>query len=84
MNGRRLFCNHAHPVINFVYLHCTTIQEFAAHEMIRAVFFDFYHTLVTFDPPREELQASACREFGIEVGRVHPGRVTEIQFGARQ
>jgi len=24
--------------------------------MIKAVFFDFYHTLITFDPPREELQ----------------------------
>jgi putative hydrolase of the HAD superfamily len=35
--------------------------------MIRAVFFDFYNTLVTFDPPREELQVSSCREFGVEV-----------------
>jgi putative hydrolase of the HAD superfamily len=35
--------------------------------MIRAVFFDFYSTLVTFDPPREELQVRACREFGVEV-----------------
>ena len=35
--------------------------------MIKAVFFDFYNTLISFDPPREELQASACREFGIEV-----------------
>jgi len=35
--------------------------------MIKAVFFDFYSTLVSFDPPREELQAVACREFGIEV-----------------
>lgn len=37
--------------------------------MIRAVFFDFYNTLVSFDPPREELQSVACREFGIEVNR---------------
>ena len=35
--------------------------------MIRAVFFDFYSTLVSFDPPRSELQARACREFGVEV-----------------
>ena len=37
--------------------------------MIKAIFFDFYSTLVSFDPPREELQATACREFGIEVER---------------
>jgi len=37
--------------------------------MIKAIFFDFYNTLVSFDPPREELQATACREFGIEVDR---------------
>ena len=24
--------------------------------MIKAVFFDLYHTLVRYDPPREELQ----------------------------
>jgi putative hydrolase of the HAD superfamily len=33
--------------------------------MIKAVFFDFYHTLVRFEPPREELQSAALREFGI-------------------
>ena len=37
--------------------------------MIRAVFFDFYNTLTSFDPPREELQVTACREFGIDVDR---------------
>ena len=37
--------------------------------MIKAVFFDFYNTLVSFDPPRQELQVTACREFGIEVDR---------------
>jgi putative hydrolase of the HAD superfamily len=37
--------------------------------MIKAVFFDFYNTLISFDPPREELQVVACREFGIEVDR---------------
>jgi HAD superfamily hydrolase (TIGR01662 family) len=35
--------------------------------MIKAVFFDFYNTLACFDPPREELQARACGEFGIRV-----------------
>ncbi len=35
--------------------------------MIKAILFDFYETIVTFDPPREELQAEACREFGVEV-----------------
>jgi len=34
--------------------------------MIRAVFFDFYNTLVDYDPPREQLQATILREFGIE------------------
>ena len=35
--------------------------------MIKAVFFDFYNTVGRFWPPREELQATACGEFGIEV-----------------
>lgn len=35
--------------------------------MIKAVFFDFYNTLVNYDPPREETQARVLREFGIEV-----------------
>ena len=35
--------------------------------MIKAVFFDFYNTVGRFWPPREELQATACSEFGIEV-----------------
>jgi len=35
--------------------------------MIKAVFFDFYNTLITFDPPREILQVRACLDFGIEV-----------------
>jgi putative hydrolase of the HAD superfamily len=37
--------------------------------MIKAIFFDFYNTLVSFDPTREELQTTACLEFGIEVDR---------------
>ncbi len=35
--------------------------------MIRAVFFDLYNTLACYDPPREQLQESACREFGLSV-----------------
>ncbi len=35
--------------------------------MIKAVFFDLYHTLVRFEPPREQLHADALREFGVEV-----------------
>ena len=35
--------------------------------MIKAVFFDLYQTLVYFAPPREELHASALKEFGIDV-----------------
>jgi putative hydrolase of the HAD superfamily len=35
--------------------------------MMKAVFFDLYNTLVDYDPPREEVQAAICREFGIEV-----------------
>ena len=35
--------------------------------MIKAVFFDFYNTVGRFWPPREELQAKACGEFGIKV-----------------
>ncbi|MFC1956605.1 HAD family hydrolase [Chloroflexota bacterium] len=34
--------------------------------MIKAVFFDLYHTLVRYEPPREELQAKALEGFGIE------------------
>ena len=36
--------------------------------MIKAVFFDLYHTLVRFEPPREELQTRALKDFGIDVG----------------
>ena len=35
--------------------------------MTKAVFFDFYHTLVRFEPPREELEAKALRDFGMDV-----------------
>jgi putative hydrolase of the HAD superfamily len=35
--------------------------------MIKAVFFDFYNTLATHHPPREEAWVDACRELGIEI-----------------
>jgi len=35
--------------------------------MIKAIFFDLYCTLVTYDPPPEETQAQVLREFGINV-----------------
>jgi len=35
--------------------------------MIKAVFFDLYHTLLGYDPPREELQAGVLQDFGIAV-----------------
>jgi putative hydrolase of the HAD superfamily len=35
--------------------------------MIKAVFFDLYHTLVRYEPPQEDLEAEALRDFGIEV-----------------
>ena len=34
--------------------------------MIKAVFFDFYNTLATYHPPREELYVSICSELGIK------------------
>jgi len=34
--------------------------------VIKAVFFDLYNTVVTYEPPREELQSKALREFGID------------------
>jgi len=34
--------------------------------MIKAVFFDLYHTLVRYEPPREETQARGLKELGIE------------------
>jgi putative hydrolase of the HAD superfamily len=35
--------------------------------MIKAVLFDFYNTLATHHPPREEVWISASREFGINL-----------------
>ena len=35
--------------------------------MIKAVFFDLYHTLICYDPPQEESLARVLNDFGIEV-----------------
>jgi len=35
--------------------------------LIRAVLFDWFNTLVRYEPPREELHSRALREFGIEI-----------------
>jgi putative hydrolase of the HAD superfamily len=35
--------------------------------LLKAVFFDMYGTLAGFDPPREQIQATAVRKFGLEV-----------------
>ena len=35
--------------------------------MIKAIFFDWFNTLATFEPPREELYSQAFQEFGIEL-----------------
>jgi putative hydrolase of the HAD superfamily len=34
--------------------------------MIKAIFFDLYHTLVRYEPPQEELEANALSELGID------------------
>ena len=35
--------------------------------MIKAVCFDFYNTLATYDPPREQIYANIANEFGVKV-----------------
>ena len=35
--------------------------------MIKAVFFDFFNTLVYFDPPREKHYADTAAEFGVRI-----------------
>jgi putative hydrolase of the HAD superfamily len=35
--------------------------------VIKAVFFDLYNTLVTYDPPREVIESRILKDFGIEV-----------------
>ena len=35
--------------------------------MIKAIFFDFFNTLASYDMPREQMYADMCKEYGIEV-----------------
>jgi putative hydrolase of the HAD superfamily len=35
--------------------------------MIKAVFFDFFNTLVTYQPPREQVYTNICSQYGIHV-----------------
>lgn len=35
--------------------------------MIKAVFFDFYNTLVRFWPPLDQIQQASCQEFGFNI-----------------
>ena len=53
---------------------------------IRAVFFDLYGTLATFDPPREVIQARAAAQFGLELAPegVDRGYHLADQFMSRQ
>ena len=37
--------------------------------MVKAVFFDFYNTLVRFWPPLDEIQQASCRELGLNVSK---------------
>ncbi len=37
--------------------------------MVKAVFFDFYNTLVYFWPPLDEIQQASCRELGLNVSK---------------
>jgi putative hydrolase of the HAD superfamily len=36
-------------------------------EMIKAVFFDLYHTLVHYQPSQEELEAKALKDLGVDI-----------------
>lgn len=37
--------------------------------MVKAIFFDFYNTLVCFWPPLDEIQQASCRELGLGVSK---------------
>jgi putative hydrolase of the HAD superfamily len=43
---------------------CAGFKE--GKSMTKGVFFDFYNTLVTYDPPREEMEARALQELGVK------------------
>ncbi|GIT13428.1 MAG: hypothetical protein CM1200mP35_02480 [Chloroflexota bacterium] len=44
--------------------------------MIKAVFLDFYNTLVCFWPPLDQIQQASCREIGLKsYGRGDQSRI---------
>lgn len=51
---------------HFDYNVTGAIQK-GAIAMIKAVFFDLYHTLITYDPPQEELEAGILQKLGVDV-----------------
>ena len=54
--------------------------------MLKAVFFDLYNTLASFDPAREELQQKVCADFGIRVTQegILKGYVAADDFMGRE
>ena len=54
--------------------------------MIKAVFFDFYNTLVSFWPPLDEIQQAACGELGLGVTKkgIRKGYSLADEFMARE
>ncbi len=51
-------------------------------QMIKAVFFDFYNTLVCFWPPLDEIQQASCGELGLNVtkGGIRKGYALADEF----
>jgi HAD superfamily hydrolase (TIGR01549 family) len=54
--------------------------------MVKAVFLDFYNTLVRFWPPLDEIQQAACRELGLNVSKegVRKGYVLADDFMSQE
>ncbi|MBI4298558.1 MAG: HAD family hydrolase [Chloroflexi bacterium] len=57
------------PPSRDLYVACLSVQCYHIAGMIKAVFFDMYGTLARFYPPKEELQATACGDFDIQVAQ---------------
>ncbi len=54
--------------------------------MVKAIFFDFYNTLVRFSPPLDEIQQASCRELGIAVTKrgIRQGYALADDYMARE
>ena len=50
--------------------------------MIKAVFFDWFNTLALYNPPREELESKALREFDIDISpeKIRPALLIADQY----